>query len=224
MANENENQDDDSVVKLTQEALEKLIDEKTSEKLKDIKSKLESAYGKRDEALAEVEKVRKEQQELEIERLKTEGKHTEALQLQIEELKKTSEADKKLREEESKKREAIELKNSELSRDLVLRQTLAGKSFKNKKAIELAYMELVGHIEKDDAGQWIGKGGKTIDELVDTFEEDDENSFLFKAKGSSGIDIPPINPSKQTNNGTSLFNMKQSDVIALAKKRQRQQD
>lgn len=145
---------------------------------KDLKSKLDIAYGKRDEMKAAMEEIKAEN----IELLKAQGKDGEALQKEVDALKE----------------QLIELtaENVKLKRDQLVDKEIAGLEFRSQRSRNIALKEIVPLLEKK-GDQWVGKNGKSIADVVKDFRDDPENDFLFKAKESSGTNknkaVPPAN-------------------------------
>lgn len=172
------------------------------EQLKDIKGKLDKAYGARDAALAKVAEHEQRLREAELARLKEEGKHKEAYEMQL--------------AEEKARREAVEKKNIELTRDIDLRNALSGLTFRNEHAAGMAFRELVQELIRDEKGEWVHKSGIPIREAVQKFAENEENAFLFKQKVNSGSGNS--SPSGTPDSGSKpLYKQTQAEVLALAR-------
>ena len=164
-----------------------------------IKEKLNGAYGQRDEALRKLADKERADQEAEAKRLEAEGKKTEAAELRL--------------AQEKAARDSAEAQLVELKRDGVVRSALLGIEFRNTKSADVAFREVVSQLVKDDKGNYAGKNGETVAELVATFIKDEDNEFLLKPKansGGGGGEKKPTPGSKET----SLFKMSQADVIA----------
>ena len=210
MADENNDQNNQNSETNTQQTssssttvdVAKLVAEKVAEELKDIKSKLDKAYSLRDEALSKVAEFERIKKEEEIKRLQEEGKHKEVYELQLAELQG------KLKD--------LENANISLSRDAQVREAIAGLEFRNDKAMAVAIREITGELVRNEHGAWVHKSGVSIRDYVDLFSKDDNQSFLFKPKVSSGGGSSA--PSSSNNGGTakSLFEMSQEDVLKLA--------
>jgi hypothetical protein len=187
-----------------QSMVEKLVADRVDEALKDIKKKLDNAYAARDEANRKAAELEQKEKEARLARLAEEGKHNEVLEARL------AEANAKL--------DAVSKANTELSRDVKVREALGGLPFRNDRAAEIAYKEIVGTLVQDDNGVWKHKSGVTIKEFVEIFSKDEEQSFLFKAKSSSGSGTNGTNPDSAPNKQpSSLFAMSQEEVLKLAR-------
>lgn len=184
--------------------IQKLVEERVAEALKDIKGKLDKAYGSRDEALKKLAIIEDEKKAAELKRLQEEGKHKEAYELQL--------------AEERAKREALEKRNIELTRDIEIRDALKSYVFRNDNATEMAYREIVAQVVQNEQGIWVHRSGVSIKDFVKSFADSDENSFLFKAKSSNGSGSQSTKPSDSSDSSNkSLFAMSQDDVLKLAR-------
>ncbi len=192
----NENEDTSKI------DVEKLVQEKLDEALKDIKGKLDKAYGARDEALKKVAEFETEKRAAELARLQEEGKHKEAFEMQLAEKEATL--------------KALQQKNIELTRNIEVRNALSIQPFKNEKALEIAFSEIVGQLVQNEQGVWVHKTGSSIKDFIKTFAENEEYSFLFKVKGSSGSGSQASTKTGTSDEPKSLFKMKQADVLKLA--------
>lgn len=185
--------------------VEKLVQSRLDEALKDIKQKLDKAYSVRDEALkkaAELDQARKQE---EIKRLQDEGKHKEALEAQL--------------AEEKAQRAAAEERLVKLTRDLELRNALSSYPFKNDNALSMAYREIVDQLAQDERGVWKHKSGVPLKDFVKQFVDSEENAFLLKTKASSGAGSSTVR-STDTSSGTggkSIFAMSQDEVLKLVR-------
>ena len=200
-----ENQENDSQTNdnSTDElSVEDKIKKGVDEALKPIKDNLDKAYQARDDALAKVKEFEDQRRQAEIKRLEEEGKHKEAYEAAL--------ADEKARNE------ALNKRNVELTRDIEVKSALSSYELRNQSAHEMVFKEVVANLVQDDKGNWLHKDGTTIEGAVKSFLESPDNSFLLKAKVSSGsgqetnISTPSDRPNK------SLFEMPQSEVIRLA--------
>jgi hypothetical protein len=202
-SNENKTQDNQNQNNNSEDPVEKLVKERVSEAVKDIKAKLDNAYGARDEAFRKLADIEQKQKEQELERLKKEGKEKEALELQL--------------TEERTKRELLEKRTVELTRDLELRNTLSAYQFRNDTAVDMAYREIVSQLVQNDKGIWVHKSGVSVKDFVKQFTEEETNSFLLKPKVSSGGGTTTTQTNNSSSNGKkSLFQMSQDEVLKLA--------
>lgn len=192
------NKDDDDLV-------EKLVEERVAEQLKEIKGKLDNAFSARDEALRKLKEKEEADKAAEIKRLQDEGKHKEVLEMQLAEERAT--------------REALEKRNTELSRDVVVRTALSGLEFRNDKAADIAFKEITGQLVQNDSGVWVHKSGVSISDFIGAFAKDEEQSFLFKTKTNNGGGSSSNNAGGTNTTGKpkSLFEMSQDEVIKLAR-------
>jgi hypothetical protein len=183
--------------------VDKVVEERVNESLKDIKAKLDIAFKTRDDALKEIEAFKKKERDAEVKRLKEEGKEREAYELQLAEQKARA--------------DALEKQNTELTRDVEVRGLLSNLSFRNDKAIEMAYREVIGQLVRDETGKWVHRSGIPIKEFIKHFAESDDNAFLFKTKTSTGGgSAGPVSKSESSGGKRSLFKMSQEEVIKAA--------
>jgi hypothetical protein len=181
--------------------MEELFSKKIEENLKPIKDKLDSAYSARDEALRKVAEYEQKEKEAEKARLKEQGKLEELYEMQL--------------AEERAKRDALEKRNVELTRDSVVRTVLASMDFRNERSREMAYRDIVQELVQNEQGDWVHRSGLKIQDYIRGFAEQDENSFLFKPKVSSGAG--GSSPSTTTApSEKSLFALSQEEVLKLA--------
>lgn len=185
--------------------IDALIEKAVEERLAKIKTNLDSAYSQRDEAMKQAEELKKAQQELEIKSLEEQGRATEALEAR---LKQQEEAMARLMEQ-----------NTALSRDTVVREQLAALEFSGEKAARMAATDITGLLQKDSQGNWVGKNGESISDVVSSYSQDESNSFLFKQKLSQGSQSVPTgntqsaNPSGMTK---SIKDMSVEEAMAAA--------
>lgn len=183
----------------------KLVAERVEAELKEIKNKLDTAYGARDAAVAKAEQLAKEKRDAELEALKAAGKHQEALEMQL--------------KEEREKREKLESENIKLNRDNKVRTALSDLKFRNTKAFNTAFNDISTQLVRDDQGEWKHRSGMSIEDFVEAFAKDDENSFLLQVKtNSGGGTTQPRTTTSESNK--SLFAMSQAEVLKLAEKGQ----
>jgi hypothetical protein len=179
------------------------VDSKIQEALKPIKSKLDNAYKERDEALRKAAEYEQKEKEANIARLQEEGKHKEAYELQL------AEANAKL--------EAVTKRNIELARDAEIKSVLASYTLRNDKARDMAYMDIASQLVQNEQGVWIHKSGADLRTFVKQFSENDDNSFLFKPKASSGAGSTSSSTTPSTDTKPkSIFHMSQEEVLKLA--------
>jgi len=203
--NGNQNQDDNKQTSTgnQNQDVAALVQAGIDEALKDIKTKLDKAYGARDEALAKVKTFEQKEREAELKRLQEEGKHKEAYEMQL--------------AEERAAREALEKRNVELTRDLEVKNALAGYELRNDKAFEMAYREVTDQLVRNEQGVWVHKSGVSVKDFLKTFAENSDNSFLFKAKVSTGGGSSSTKTSSTSSKPKSLFEMSQAEVLQMAR-------
>lgn len=193
-----------STTSTSADPVEKLIETRVQEAVKDIKSKLDKAYSARDEALKKAAELEQTKKQEEIRRLQEDGKHKEALELQL--------------AEEKAQRAAYEKRVIELTRDMELRSALGSYTFKNENAFSMAYREIVDQLAQDEKGIWRHKSGVSLKDYVRQFAEDAENAFLLKQKVSSGTGSSTVKTTESSGNGgKSVFSMSQDEVLKLAR-------
>lgn len=205
--NSSDNNNQGSSQSSSVDPVQKLVDDRVKEAVKDIKSKLDGAYSARDDALrklAEIETFRKQE---EVKRLQEEGKHKEALEMQL--------------AEERAQKAAYEKRVVELTRDMELRSALTNFTFRNDNAFNMAYREIVEQLVQDDKGIWKHKSGVPLKDFVKQFAEAEENSFLIKPKVSSGSGSQPASKSASSSSsnldGKSIFSLTQEEVLKMAR-------
>lgn len=180
-----------------------LVKEAVEAQLADIKSKLNNAYAERDEAKKLAKKMEDEARAANIKRLEDEGKIAEAANLRLTEVTAENERLKKV--------------NTELSRDVQVRDALKGLDFRNDVAAEMGYSQIVSQLIQNSEGKWIHKSGVSIHEFVGQFAKDENQSFLFKPKTSSGSGAPTGGGAPaQSTSGKKLSELPQAEVIARA--------
>lgn len=186
----------------------KLVADQVAEALKPIKEKLNNAFRERDEAKAKAEELEKKEREANIRRMQDEGKHKEAAELLV--------------AEERSRRETAERRVVELTRDVDVKDALGGLEFRSEAAREMALKEVTSQLVNDGKGGWTHKSGISIKDFVKVFSDSDANSFLFKAKVSSGggSSTTTSTTNVDTSQGKSVFALSQSEVLKLAEKGQ----
>lgn len=155
------------------DTIAKLVEQRVAEQLQDIKGKLDAAYEIRDEAIKEAAKIKEEQKAIQITKLEEEGKHKEVYELKLADLEG--------------KLEARNAQITELTRNTAVRDAISGLEFRNDSASKMAYTEILAELMQDENGAWIHKSGISIKEYAELYRKDDEKSFLFKPKQSSGV-------------------------------------
>lgn len=188
-------------IDLSDPEIQALVKTAVAEELKEVKAKLDAAYGKRDEALQRVAEFEQKERDAEVARLQEEGKHREAFELQLAEMKAS--------------RDALVKRNIELTRDIDTRNALAGFSFRNEKAAKMAFEEVTSQLVQNEAGEWVHKSGVTVKDFVKAFAENEDNAFLFKQKQNSGNGSQDPKP-PQGGKPKSLFEMSQDEVLKMA--------
>ena len=186
----------------------RLVAEKVAEELKSVKSKLDSAYQVRDEALKKAALLEQAEREAALKKLQEEGKHKEAYEMQLVEKDAAyNELVKKLSD--------MEKLNVELTRDSQVRDLLGATKFRNDKASHMAFHEITNQLIRNDKGEWIHRSGVSLNDFVKSYVSDDANSFLLEAKPSSGggLDTPRPSPG---NSKSSLFGKPLAEVLKLA--------
>jgi hypothetical protein len=184
--------------------IKQMVDAEVSKAISNIKVNLDNAYKQRDEALSEVNKIKEEKRQTEIQSLEQQGKHAEAMQMKLNEV--------------NKRLEQYEQKNTELSRDNAVRSQLNSLNFKSEKAAEMAYSDIVNSLKKDATGNWVHETGSSINETVSNYAKDDNNAFLFSVKANMGSGISPAKPSTGTNPVGSIKDMSTDEMLnAIAK-------
>ncbi len=201
---ENTQVEENKTEETKQPDIKQLVDEEVSKAISNIKVNLDNAYKQRDEALSEVNKIKEEKRQTEIQSLEQQGKHSEAMQMKLNEV--------------NKRLEQYEQKNTELSRDNAVRTQLNALNFKSEKAAEMAYSDIVNSLKKDTTGNWVHETGSSITETVSNYAKDDNNAFLFSVKANMGSGISPAKPSTGTNPVGSIKDMSTDEMLnAIAK-------
>ena len=203
---ENTQVEENKTEETKQPDIKQLVDEEVSKAISNIKVNLDNAYKQRDEALSEVNKIKEEKRQTEIQSLEQQGKHSEAMQMKLNEV--------------NKRLEQYEQKNTELSRDNAVRTQLNALNFKSEKAAEMAYSDIVNSLKKDATGNWVHETGSSITETVSNYAKDDNNSFLFSVKANMGTGITPAKPSTGINPVTSIKDMSSDEMLNAISKGQ----
>lgn len=182
------------------EDLDKLVQSRVSEALKDIKSKLDNAYSARDTALKQVAEFERKEKDAELSRLKEEGKHQEAYELQL--------------AQERAKIDALEKRNIELTRDIDVKNVLSAFTFKSESAAEMAYKTIVSELVRNENGVWVHRDGTSIADFAKKFSE--VNNFLFEQKVSTGPGVTATKPAASSTQIKSIYALSQEEVLKLA--------
>ena len=181
----------------------KLVREKLEQELSPIKGKLDAAFKQRDEALQKIAEFERKEKEATLKRLEEEGKHKEAFEMRL--------------SEERAEKESLKKRVTELSRDVAVRDALKSMTFRNDKAAEMAFKEIITNLVQTDDEKWVHRSGVSIRDYCEAFSKDDEQSFLFKAKTSSGAGTGSSKDTGGSGTGKkSLFDMSQAEVLKLA--------
>ena len=185
------------------DSIAKLVQAQVAEQLKEVKAKLDNAYAARDEANRKFAEAEQREKEAKLKQMEEEGKHKEVLETRL------AEANAKI--------EVADRRIVELTRDIEVREALSGLPFRNEKAAKIAYKEVVEGLQQDANGNWKHKSGISIKEYVEAFSKDDEQSFLFKTKTSSGTGSTGANGEPPRNKSGSLFEKSQEEVLKMAR-------
>lgn len=188
--------------KVDDDLIKKVVAERVEKELKEIKTKLDTAYKLRDDAQAKAEALEKRERDANIQRLNDEGKHKEAYELEKQELKLENE---KLRKT-----------NTELSRDSDVKAALASLEFRNEKAFDVAFKDIIGQLVQDGNGLWTHRSGVPIQDFINVYSKEESQSFLFKPKASSGAGTSSSRTPGTKSDDTSLFAKTQEEVLAMA--------
>lgn len=183
-------------------SVEKLVEARVADALKEIKGKLDKAYESRDAALKKSAELEQREKEANLKRMEEEGKHKEALELRLAEANAALEASNK--------------RITELTRDVEVREALGGLPFRNDKAAKVAYKEVVDGLVQDDKGMWRHKSGVSIKDYVEAFAKDEDQAFLFKTKSSNGAGTGGTTTTNTDKTTSSLYAMSQDEVLKLA--------
>lgn len=137
-----------------------------------VKENIQKAYAQRDEMAKELEELRAAKREAELKALEEAGRKEEADKMRMQELKdQLAQAQAQV---------------TGLTRDSALKGALAGMEFRSDKAADIAYKDIVGNLIQDANGNWVSPTGQSIQDYVQFYAQDEANSFMFKAKQSSG--------------------------------------
>lgn len=182
------------------------IEQAVNDRLTKMKSNMDRMVKERDEALKKAAEIEQAQKQAEIKRLEEEGKLTEALEMKLAE----SQAKLKVFEEE----------NTKLNRDNVVNSQLATLEFRNERSRQMAQRDIVEQLVQNEVGSWVHKSGTTIQEFIESYSKNEDNSFLFRVKANSGAGKTTPSAVSNTNEKKSLSQMTQEEVLNLAAKGQ----
>ena len=161
----NQNQDQNKKIDPTNPEIQAMIKSAVAEAVKDIKTKLDVAYTKRDEALQKVSEFEQKERDLEIKRLQDAGKDREAFELQLAEMKANQ--------------ETLQKRNLELSRDVDARQALSAFAFRSEKAAKMAFDEVTSQLVQNEKGEWWEFDASNFEARVVLHEMDHLDGLLF---------------------------------------------
>lgn len=185
------------------QAFKDAVDAAVEVALKDIKEKLNKAYESRDSALAKVKEMEAAARTAEIERLKAEGKAVEALEAEL----ANARAELKAAQDTAIQR----------TRDLELDRALGALPFRNTRSKSIAFNELISGLVQNAEGAWVDKSGKSLEQLAKDFQDDPDNSMLFKVVQSSGSGSS-TSTSAPANTPKPLSQMSQAEVMEKVRK------
>jgi hypothetical protein len=198
---DNTNDDDKGAKQLSQAEIDAIVAAKVDEQLKDIKEKLNSAYGGRDDAVRKLAAAEAAAKEKEMEALTAAGKHQEVLQMKL----TAAEENLKL----------MQAKITGYERDTVVKTAMGDLKFRNERSREMAYRDIVGQLVQNQEGQWVHKTGAAIGDFMKAFSKDPDNEFLFEVKnsGGGGTGGGSGNP---TMTGKKVLEMNTEELLAAA--------
>jgi len=186
-----------------EDALEKLVQERLSK----MKENMDRMSNERDEALKIKAEMERQAKEAEMTRLKEEGKLQELAEMKAADL----EAKLKVLEEE----------NVKLRRDGVLNDALAAIEFRNDRSREMARRMIVDELTRDEeTGEWLHKSGLKINDYVESYSKDEDNSFLFRVKSNSGGGTTNSAGTPDASANKKISELSTTEVLALAAKGQ----
>ena len=137
-----------------------------------VKANINKAYSEKEAMAKELDQFRAEKRESELRQLEESGKQKEADDMRMQEMKS-------------------QLKHAQdqvtnLTRDTALNTALSTLEFKTEKAAKFAQQDLIAGLVQDSTGNWVSSNGQSISDYAKAYQSDESNSFLFKAKQSSG--------------------------------------
>jgi DNA repair exonuclease SbcCD ATPase subunit len=178
------------------------VEAEVQKRLAKMKENMDRMARERDEALKEKNKIEQERKKAEIQRLEEEGKLKEAAEMKAADL----EAKLKLLEEE----------NTKLTRDSVLQASLAGLEFRNERSRQMAYRDIVDQLVQNETGSWVHKSGVSINDYVNSYSKEEDNSFLFRVKSNTGAGTNTSAGTPDTKQQKKLSEMSTAEVLKLA--------
>lgn len=188
-------------------SIDKLVEQRVNESLKEIKAKLDKAYGSRDEATRKLAELEAREKEARLKQMEEDGRKVEALEERL--------------AESSAKLQVAEKRIIELTRDVDVRDAMANLPFRSDRARNIATREIVDSLVQNDKGVWQHKSGVSVKDAVEAFANDDDQSFLFKAKQSSGTGSTGSAPKDgdRTDKKKSVFELTQAEMLERTRKR-----
>lgn len=186
------------------------IEAAVSEELKDIKAKLNTAYKKYEDTLNLLKDEKAARDALQLELLEKDGKTQEALNLKVKQAEDAAKA-------AAEKAQRLEQDNIELSRNMRVSQHLSSIPFKNAKAMNIALNDINDSLVRNDKGEWTGKDGTPIEQVVEAYVKSSDNAFLLKPPTNSGTGTGGSDTSTGgAPSGRKLSEMPQEEVFQLA--------
>jgi hypothetical protein len=190
---------------------EEKIEAAVAARVAKAKESLDKAFAERDDARKQVAAFEEKERQAELKRLEEAGEYQKAAQLRVDAAEaKAAEIQARL--------DASEARTVELTRDNSLRAAMSTYTFRSEKAHRMAFDDIVEQLVKDKDNNWVHKSSISIEAAVKAFADDEANSFLFKAKTSSGSGDTAVKKTDVEKKPTSLFQMSQADVLAAAAK------
>lgn len=156
----------------TEALIKKMAKEIADQQLQPIKEKLDKAYKERDELATKASKAEESARQAEIKRLEEDGQELEALQLKLSDLQG--------------RYNALVDENTSLTRDRIVSDATMALDFRNDHAKRMAIKEITEELRQGEDGTWKHTSGISIRDFVEQYAKDDEKTFLFKPKSSSG--------------------------------------
>lgn len=183
------------------------LEEVIKERLKPIKTKLDTVFAERDTLASKVREYEAKEREREVKRLKEAGELEQAYELQLQELRS--------------KNAQLEQQNTTMARDTVVQTQLSGLEFRNAKARDVALREITADLVRTETG-WQSKDGKSIEEATTAYLADPDNAaILLKPKVNAGGGSAPTNspPRAPVSGPKSASQMTPDELIKAATER-----